>query len=231
MQPSDDTERKRRRIRREVEACQELHARGLGEVTIECGFRITAESGVFPPSNRVTRLLAGELSTRCGRTALDLGCGSGLLAMVASRRFERVWATDISHRAVSATSRNARLNGIGNAEAIGGDMFDAVHGLRFDLIVANPPLYDDPEDDVSATLASAVLGCEAFLRRMLQDLFKYLEPEGEALFVTSSLSNPAIVERWVSATHARATRRRVPANRPSSQDLELWSLTHPPPRS
>jgi ribosomal protein L11 methyltransferase len=45
--------------------------------------------------------------------ALDVGCGSGVLAIAARRLgHEPVWALDVDPMAVEATTRNARANGV-----------------------------------------------------------------------------------------------------------------------
>jgi len=73
------------------------------------------------------------------RRTLDLGTGCGLLALLQSTRSERVVATDKNARAVAFAAFNAGLNGIGNVECRTGDLFEPVAGLRFDLVVSNPP--------------------------------------------------------------------------------------------
>jgi len=74
-----------------------------------------------------------------GRHVLDLGTGSGALALTAARLgAASVTAVDLSLRSVSAAWLNARLH---RAEVTvrRGDLYGPVLGGRFDLIVANPP--------------------------------------------------------------------------------------------
>lgn len=74
-----------------------------------------------------------------GTSVLDLCSGSGVLAIVASQSgADRVTAVDISRRAILATRLNARLNGA-HIRTVRGDLFAAVPGERFNLIVCNPP--------------------------------------------------------------------------------------------
>jgi methylase of polypeptide subunit release factors len=77
--------------------------------------------------------------------ALDLGTGSGLHAVLASRRADRVVATDINPRALAFAGLNAQLNGVTNVELRLGDLFEPVSGSRFDLLVANPPFVVGPD--------------------------------------------------------------------------------------
>jgi predicted RNA methylase len=72
---------------------------------------------------------------------LDLGTGCGTLALQASPRASRVFATDINPRALDFMLFNAALNGISNIEALAGDRFQPVKGHRFDLVLCNPPFF------------------------------------------------------------------------------------------
>lgn len=74
---------------------------------------------------------------------LDLGSGSGLLAVEAARRGGRVTAVDISWRAIATTWLNALLNGQ-SLRVRQGDLAGAVSGRRFDLVIANPPYVPAP---------------------------------------------------------------------------------------
>ena len=70
------------------------------------------------------------------RSFLDIGTGTGILAIGASRlEFEQVTAIDIDPLAVDAAQRNAALNGLTNIEVLEGTI-QAVSG-KFDLIAAN----------------------------------------------------------------------------------------------
>lgn len=79
------------------------------------------------------------------RSALDLGCGGGIQALFAARHSEHVIAVDKNPRALDFTRFNAQLNGLRNVEGRQGDLFEPVAGLRFDLIVCNPPYVISPE--------------------------------------------------------------------------------------
>lgn len=80
----------------------------------------------------------GLIRTPC-KTALDMGCGSGLQSLLLSHYAEKVTGVDINPRAVNLAKFNARLNGITNAEFICGDLYQPVGGCKFDMIVSNPP--------------------------------------------------------------------------------------------
>lgn len=76
---------------------------------------------------------------------LDIGCGSGCVALGIAARDEsvQVRAIDSSARAVECTRRGAEANGLPNitvALEAGGDVPDPG---TFDLVLANPPYYAD----------------------------------------------------------------------------------------
>lgn len=73
---------------------------------------------------------------------LDVGTGSGAvaLAIARERKKARVVATDLSGAALAVARRNAEALGVADRVHFAeGDLFDAVAGERFDLIVSNPP--------------------------------------------------------------------------------------------
>jgi ribosomal protein L11 methyltransferase len=78
---------------------------------------------------------------RC-RNVLDLGTGSGVLAMAAAKVFRtRVAATDIDKRAIAVARANARLNGVADmiafAQASGCNARFVRTGAPYDLALAN----------------------------------------------------------------------------------------------
>jgi ribosomal protein L11 methyltransferase len=84
------------------------------------------------------RWTKAALLARKHRTVLDVGTGTGVLAIAAAKTFHRkVFATDIDPVAVSTAKANARHNGAGIAVRLG----DGRRGLPwrgpFDLVMAN----------------------------------------------------------------------------------------------
>ncbi|MER7838180.1 HemK2/MTQ2 family protein methyltransferase [Streptomyces sp. NPDC096040] len=109
------------------------------------GPRCWVPPGVYRPQTD-TRLL-GRAMRREGvgpeTDVLDLGAGSGMLAVEAARLGGRVTAVDISWRAVAATWLNAVLNGQ-TLRVRHGDLATAVPDRRFDLVISNPPYVPAP---------------------------------------------------------------------------------------
>ena len=105
--------------------------------------------GELPPRHVLgvggaSRTLAGLMIHTPVDSTLDLGTGSGILALLASRFSERVVATDISARALDFARFNAELNGATNIEFRLGNLFEPLVGERFDRILSNPPFVITP---------------------------------------------------------------------------------------
>ncbi|MFF2655284.1 HemK2/MTQ2 family protein methyltransferase [Streptomyces sp. NPDC058045] len=101
--------------------------------------------GVYHPQTD-TFLLARALhreNIRRGMDVLDVGTGSGALAICASRLGARVVAVDVARRAVLAARLNA-LRARSRVTVRHGDLFAPVRGRTFDLVVTNPPYVPAP---------------------------------------------------------------------------------------
>ncbi len=95
--------------------------------------------------NPTSIVLAAITIRRPIESALDLGTGCGVQALLAARHARKVVATDMNRRALNMTAFNARLNGFSNVECRHGSFFEPVQGERFDLIATNPPYVISPE--------------------------------------------------------------------------------------
>jgi ribosomal protein L11 methyltransferase len=72
-----------------------------------------------------------------GRKVLDMGCGTGILSILASKcGAEKITAIDIDKWSFEGTSENAQINGANNIFPIHGDA-NSIPGEKFDLILAN----------------------------------------------------------------------------------------------
>ncbi len=75
---------------------------------------------------------------------LDLGTGSGVLAVVLAREIPgaEIWATDLSQDALGVAALNSRQHGVEKRiHLLLGDLFEAIQDprLKFEVVVSNPP--------------------------------------------------------------------------------------------
>ena len=95
-----------------------------------------------------TALLAKHIPDCTGLKVLDLGCGSGVVSLVAFERGAKsVLALDVNAVAVTVTSRNfylKSLSGIGRCT----NLTEGVEE-EFDLVLSNPPFHHGSETDFS----------------------------------------------------------------------------------
>jgi len=131
-------------------------------------------TGVSPVARHVDRVTI----RRPVRTALDLGTGPGIQALLAASHSERVVATDLNERAVAYTRFNAALNDVSHIDARAGNWFEPVEGERFDLIVANPPYIVSPETEL--LYRNGNLLADAVTQKLLQEAPAHLEEGGFA---------------------------------------------------
>ncbi len=75
-----------------------------------------------------------------GKSLLDLGTGSGILAIFAASKGAFVTATDISQKAVDNSVYNANLNSL-NINIFQSDLFDNIKHEKYEIILINPPYY------------------------------------------------------------------------------------------
>lgn len=115
-------------------------------------------------------------------SALDLGAGSGVQALLADDHASRVVATDRNRRATAY----ARLAGVLNdapLEIRTGDLLEPVAGERFDLVVSNPPFVVGPGPRY--TYRDSGLGGDEVCRRLVQGVPAHLADGGVAVLLAN----------------------------------------------
>ncbi|MEZ5100785.1 MAG: class I SAM-dependent methyltransferase [Thermoleophilia bacterium] len=111
---------------------------------------------VWPAAHALAARLA-EGGSLAGVHVLDLGCGPGLVGIVAAGLGARVTLADVVPEAVALAAENARLNGE-TVEAVRLDLRDAAAlGTRFDLVVASDVLYERPLAEAVPAAIAALL--------------------------------------------------------------------------
>lgn len=138
--------------------------------------RAVSRPGVF--SHRSldggARALLNTMEIGEGDRVLDLGCGSGTVALAAAFRAASVAvvALDSHARAVECTERGVALNGLSNVSTVLNADAETRAAGTFDLVLGNPPYYSD----------------HRIAEIFLQGALRALKPGGTVMIVTKSPS-------------------------------------------
>lgn len=146
---------------------------------------------VYEPAED-TFLLANNLEVERMSRALEIGTGTGLIAILASRKARMVIATDINPYALDCTLKNIIVNKAYNVELRKGNLFESVKDEKFDLILFNTPYLPTSEDEtVDGELDAAWNGGPSgreVIDRFLCEMKDHLNPGGKVQMVQSTLS-------------------------------------------
>lgn len=144
--------------------------------------------GIAPSS----RTLAQTMVRSRARRALDVGTGSGLLALLAAAHSDEVVATDVNPRALALARFNAEWNGVSGIAFREGDLFEPVRGEAFDLVVCNPPFVIAPAVEYVHTHSGRPT--DALCREIVRAAPAHLSEGG----LCQVLGNWAVIagERW-----------------------------------
>jgi release factor glutamine methyltransferase len=146
---------------------------------------------VYEPAED-TFLLAENLKVKKTDRVLEIGTGTGIIAILTSKIAENVIAVDINKYAVECTLKNSKLNQ-SDIDIRLGDLFDSTEGEKFDLILFNTPYLPTDEDErIDDELEAAWDGGpdgRLVINRFIEDLPTHLNPKGRVQLVQSSLAD------------------------------------------
>lgn len=111
------------------------------------GFDFYVDERVLIPRSFIAELMEDRLmpwikDPESVKSTLDLCCGSGCLAIIAAEcfPFSTVDAVDISADALDVATINIERYGLEDRVfPIQSDLFENLHGAKYDLIISNPP--------------------------------------------------------------------------------------------
>ncbi|MBR9700545.1 methyltransferase [Candidatus Woesearchaeota archaeon] len=115
---------------------------------------------------------------------LDMGTGSGVQARAAKEnpKVTEVLAVDINDEALEQKDLETRKS----------NMFSNIEE-KFDTIICNPPYLPNEKNDEDAALYGGKNGWEWSIK-FLKEAKKHLNPDGNILFLFSSLTNKEMID-------------------------------------
>ena len=157
------------------------------------GLNIKVPQGVYEPAEDTFFL--EEAIGKVGARVLDMGTGSGYIALKLAKEAKQVMGADINPIAVEAAKENAKRNNISNAEFIVSDLFDSIDE-RFDTITFNTPYVEIDESGEHALAWSAGPHDSRVVDRFIDGLKDVMRPKANAFMIVSGGNGPdALVER------------------------------------
>ena len=139
-----------------------------------------------------TIFLANTVNRYSGTLALEIGTSSGIVLMELAKHFSTVIGTDIdfcSLKRLLEISRNQRVICCHAASAL--------HGIKFDLIVTNPPYLPNSTGQVDNTIDGGPTGVEITID-FLKDAIGRLDIDGKILIIVSSISDTRKLDSFLS---------------------------------
>ena len=156
------------------------------------GLVIYKHPKVYEPAED-TFLLVENLDIKRSDDVLEIGTGTGLVAVYAAQRSRNVVATDINDYALQCAVKNTITNRTYNVELRKGSLFEPVKDEKFDLILFNTPYLPTGEDEkldeeLNAAWDGGSEGRDT-IDQFLNELKAHLKPNGRVQLVQSSLSD------------------------------------------
>jgi HemK-related putative methylase len=154
-----------------------------------------------------------------GARVLDMGTGSGVGAVFAAQWTDQVTAVDINPAAVRCARINVLLNEVEDRVTVKeGDLFTAISGEIFDVILFNPPYFSgQPQNDLDRAFRA-----NGVIERFGEQLHHHLKPNGCALILLSSEGDE---ESFLNLFRQHGYRIEVVVQQPlPTETLTLYAL-------
>jgi release factor glutamine methyltransferase len=141
-----------------------------------------------PDTETLVEAALAKLATRPPAQILDLGTGTGAIALAIAKHapHAEITAVDASKAALEIAADNAQYLNLTNISFTLCNWFQALNDVRFDLIVSNPPYIKQDDSHLNqgdlrfepmTALASGADGLDD-IRRIVAESLTHLKPQG-----------------------------------------------------
>jgi SAM-dependent methyltransferase len=167
----------------------------------------------FAPT-RTSMEVAEELRVKPGDTVIDIGCGSGVLAIVAALLGAgRVYGTEVNEEAVQYARRNAEALGVADrVEIHHGSLYEPLGDLRADVVIGDvagiPDAIAVETGWYPGGYSGGPTGAEVPVA-MLQATRGHLLPGGRLYLPTGSIQDEGAVLRAARAIFGESRMRQL----------------------
>ena len=193
---------------------------------------LLVSENTFTPST-ISVLLADALEVEEGDVVVDVGCGSGVLSIIAAKLgASRVFGLDAAPDVVEVASTNAARHGVdGVTTFLQGDLFDPLpDGLTADVVIGDvsgiPDLIADTSGWFPSRRGGGPRGSELPIR-MLEGVQDVLRKGGRFLLPTGTLQDEAAIldkARTIFAKLTQVRERAIPLPTALGQSAEVIQL-------
>ena len=147
---------------------------------------IKVHPDVFPPQLTLsTTILLGFVANLDlkNKTFLELGCGSGIISLLAAKNGANATASDINQTALDFLETNASKNNL-KLKITYSDLFGNLKNQTFDYIIINPPYYPKTPKNIKERAWFCGENFEYFEKLFIQ-LPNFLLPETKCYMILS----------------------------------------------
>ncbi len=173
------------------------------------GLPIQMTQNVFiprPETERIVDTVLALISSKDSTTILDMGTGSGCIAIALATQLPRsfITATDVSKIAIELAKKNANSLGLKNIIFKISNIFEKLPNCLFDFVISNPPYIPTEEmkqltpevlnHDPTIALTDGKDGL-SFYKYFAANFYQLVAPAGKMILETGSHSHPQKAEQ------------------------------------
>lgn len=182
---------------------------------------IEIEEDVYSPSDD-SLLMLKAVNPRAGQTVLEMGTGSGIIALHCAKQGCKVTAADISETSLNCARKNAQLNNL-NVIFVQSDLFSNI-SEKYDIIIFNPPYLSSQDAEVLAVddkrqLVGGEEGHELSVR-FLEQAVQHLAEGGRIFLLTSTET----VDKVIANARELFLIEEIAQQRMFFEVLAVWEL-------